>query len=310
MPKFNVSRSIRIDAPQQQVFDTVADYGTWTTWSPWLCVEPDAKVTVSEDTNSVGSGYAWEGEVVGAGELEHLKLVGCERIEDEIRFLKPWKSKSSVSFDVKAQGEGTQLSWHMAGSLPWFMFWMKPMMETLIGMDYDRGLKMLKESIETGSVSSKVEVHGVQDVGPIRMAGVGSSCSVDDVADDMNRTITQAQQLLSGQGLPTEEGISVYTGFNMKQRTFTYVTGFMIPDSAPQELPGLKTWSIPKLSAFRVDHIGCYVHLGNAWNAANQIVRNKKLKQSKVGTFEVYRKSPTDTDNPKEYETEIYLPLK
>ena len=135
MPKFNITRSIQINAPQQKVFDTVADYGTWTSWSPWLCAEPDAKVTVSDDSNSVGSGYSWDGEVVGAGELEHLKLVGCERIEDEIRLLKPWKSTSQVSFDVKQVVDGSELVWSMAGSLPWFMFWMKPMMQTLIGMD-------------------------------------------------------------------------------------------------------------------------------------------------------------------------------
>ena len=33
----------------------------------------------------------------------------------------------------------------MRGALPWFLFWMRPAMETFIGMDYERGLKMLKD---------------------------------------------------------------------------------------------------------------------------------------------------------------------
>ena len=65
MPKFHVQRSIEIDAPPQQVFDTVADFGSWTAWSPWLCAEPTADVTVTDNPNSVGSIYAWKGEVVG-----------------------------------------------------------------------------------------------------------------------------------------------------------------------------------------------------------------------------------------------------
>ena len=47
MPRFHVQRSIQINASPEEVFNTVADFGTWTKWSPWLCSEPDAKVTVT-----------------------------------------------------------------------------------------------------------------------------------------------------------------------------------------------------------------------------------------------------------------------
>ncbi|MEZ6060927.1 MAG: SRPBCC family protein [Planctomycetaceae bacterium] len=65
MPKFHVQRSITIDASPEEVFDRVADFGTWTTWSPWLCAEPDAEVKVSEDSSSEGSVYSWSGQIVG-----------------------------------------------------------------------------------------------------------------------------------------------------------------------------------------------------------------------------------------------------
>ena len=74
MPAFEVQRSIVINAPPEKVFDTVVDFGTWTTWSPWLCAEPEAEVTVSEDPSSVGSTYEWTGEIVGAGIIEHRQL--------------------------------------------------------------------------------------------------------------------------------------------------------------------------------------------------------------------------------------------
>ena len=66
----------------------MSDFGTWTSWSPWLCAEPDAKVTVTQDSSSVGSIYAWEGEVVGIGEIEHRHLEPGRLIEEEIRFVK------------------------------------------------------------------------------------------------------------------------------------------------------------------------------------------------------------------------------
>ncbi|MFK7821372.1 MAG: GyrI-like domain-containing protein, partial [Planctomycetaceae bacterium] len=191
-----------------------------------------------------------------------------------------------------------------------FLFFMKPMMKTMIGMDYDRGLKMLKEWLETGSVSASTEIKGVESVGPIRMAGVTSTCHVNDIAEDMGRSIELAEARFLTLKLPAEEGVSVYTGFKMSQGLFSYITGFMIPDSAAEQLEGLQVWSLPACKALRVDQTGCYTHLGNGWSAANQHARYKKLKQAKLGTFEIYRKSPHHTDVPSEYETEIYLPLR
>ncbi|MEQ1905999.1 MAG: SRPBCC family protein [Pirellulaceae bacterium] len=53
MPKYHIAKSIEIAAPPQRVFECVADYGTWTTWSPWLIAEPTAKVTVSKPSNAI-----------------------------------------------------------------------------------------------------------------------------------------------------------------------------------------------------------------------------------------------------------------
>ena len=113
MPKYHVHRSTRIDAAPEKVFETVADFSTWTTWSPWLCTEPDAEVEVTDDSSSVGSVYSWSGEVVGAGEVEHLVLEPGRLIEDEIRFVKPFRSTSKVSFDFEAADGGTNITWHM-----------------------------------------------------------------------------------------------------------------------------------------------------------------------------------------------------
>ncbi|MEZ6097041.1 MAG: SRPBCC family protein [Pirellulaceae bacterium] len=67
MPKYHVSKSIEINAAPDRVFETIVDYGTWTSWSPWLLADPQAKVTVSEEPAKVGSTYAWIGTCTGQG---------------------------------------------------------------------------------------------------------------------------------------------------------------------------------------------------------------------------------------------------
>ena len=307
--RYHVSRSITINASPEDVFETVADYSRWTLWSPWLCAEPDAHVHVTDDPASVGSVYSWKGEIVGEGEIEHRRLDPGRTVEDEIRFVKPFRSQSKVVFDMKPDSRGTGLAWHIYGSLPWFMFWMRSQLEIVIGMDYERGLKMLKEYIETGVIRSKTIIRGVQPVGPLRLAGIRKQCSMSDIGPSMQSAFAEATGKLARHGLPTDrEWLSVYHKFDVKRRVVDYTSGCVVPEAV--EVPAdLSSWSLPATKALCVEHIGSYEHLGNAWSAAYQVARSKKLKQSSVGAFEVYKNSP-ETTPPAELSTEIYLPLR
>ena len=84
--------------------------------------------------------------------------------------------------------------------------------------------------------------------------------------------------------------------------------GVVVPESV--DVPAaLSTWSIPSAQALCVEHTGSYENLGNGWSAAHQYARYKKLKQSRVGTFEIYKNDPEETA-PADLITEIFLPLK
>ncbi len=98
---------------------------------------PEAQVTVSADPKSVGSTYEWKGNIMAQVRLL-TETHSRQLIDDELLFLKPFKSKAQVRFELAPTSRGTKLTWVMDSSLPWFMFWMIPMMKTFIGMDYRR----------------------------------------------------------------------------------------------------------------------------------------------------------------------------
>ncbi|MCC6509423.1 MAG: SRPBCC family protein [Pirellulaceae bacterium] len=311
MPRYQLDRSIVIGASPERVYEIIADFGSWTTWSPWLIVEPTTRVTVSKDPAALGSTYAWQGEITGHGELEHKKLIVGELVDDELRFLKPFKATCQTAFKLTGERSGTRVTWTMDGAMPWFLFWMIPMFKTLIGMDYTRGLTMLKDLIESGTIPSVTKVHGQEQVGPLRMAGIADSCAVDNVGTAMDRSFEQAREEFRKLGASTDLGmVSVYTKFRMNAGVFEYISGYLIPADVtiPASSP-LKTWSLPICKAFRVEHIGPYRHLGNGWSVANQLCRFKKLKQQRTGTFEIYR-TPSPKTPESEIKTDIYLPLR
>ena len=58
-----------IGAPIDKVFNTVNDFNSWCSWSPWLIMEPSVKVDVSENNKS----YSWKGNRTGSGNMKISK---------------------------------------------------------------------------------------------------------------------------------------------------------------------------------------------------------------------------------------------
>ncbi|WP_417733294.1 SRPBCC family protein [Rosistilla oblonga] len=309
MPAYRVERSILIDADAESVFDTVADFSTWNIWSPWLVIAHEAVVTVTDDPKSVGSIYRWSGEFVGRGEIEHRQLDRPRKIVDTLRFEKPFKSTSQVEFSVQSEAGQTRLSWAMDGTLPWFLFWMRRNMETFIGMDYDRGLKMVREYIQTGRVLSKSTVEGIEKIPPRRVIGLRESCQLAEIGPVMEKTFARVGEEFSRRNLPLDgEMLSVYHPSDMMRGQFEFTCGFVVDSSVP--LPaGLVECSIPAAKALHVKHVGSYENLGNAWSGAHQFANYRKRKLAKTETLEIYRNTPEDTAD-EDLVTDIYLPLR
>jgi hypothetical protein len=311
MAAYQIERFIEVSVPPPRVFAVVADFNTWSTWSPWLIADPEAKVRITGTTGAVGSVYSWSGEVTGAGEMELRQAERDQRLELDLRFLKPFKTRADVSFELQPSATGTRLTWRMSGKMPWFLFWMIPMMKTFVGLDYHRGLLMLKDWIERGKIESKVTSHGVTPIGPLRMFGVRASAHVEQVGPVAKPAMERCQRLFGQHGLPmTGEGIAVYHRMDVKRGMLEFTIGRIVPESA--SLPGggeLHEWRLPAVRAFRVEHEGAYHHLGNGWSVANQITRYRKMKQSNAGAFEIYRPAP-ENSAPAGLKVDVFLPLK
>ena len=198
----------------------------------------------------------------------------------------------------------------MDSSLPFFMFFMKSLMVSLIGMDFDRGLKMLKDYIETDSIASDVAIDGPTPVGSIRLAGLAAHTKLSEIEQSMGKVIDEVHSKLRDADIDTNgQWVSLYDDMNLKTQEMDYMTGMVLPTGtdAPR---GLVERTVPSFEAMKVTHTGKYQHLGNAFFAAYQNARAAKRKvKRKRPALEIYRNSPDETP-PEQLITELYLPLK
>ena len=306
MPKMHIERSISINAPSENVYKVISDFNDWRPWSPWLCMEPEAKVTVAADSKS----YEWEGNRTGSGNMKIVQERENEYIDYDLNFIKPWKSTAKTNFTLSQEGNATKVTWVMDSSLPFFMFFMKGMMEAFVGADYERGLDMLKVYVEESEVPSKLEFVGNKSFAGGNWVGIKTSCSIDEVGARMEADFGKHRTYMEGKELADVQIASIYHKWDIPKNKVSYTACAIMKEAASDVPDGFVTGTIPQVSCYVMRHVGRYQHLGNAWSTLYAMHRNKEFKPLKgVHPFELYLNNPQETPE-NELITDIYFPVK
>ena len=153
---FKVEREVVINKPKSEVFDYLKMLKNQNEWGPWVTKDPKIKLSYTGTDGEIGFVSKWESEheEVGHGEQEIKKITEGERIDTEIRFIKPWESTSNGFMTTSDAGEGkTKVTWGFTGSMPRpmnLMLLLTPF-EAEVAKDFEKGLAKLKGIVEKKS---------------------------------------------------------------------------------------------------------------------------------------------------------------
>ena len=198
----------------------------------------------------------------------------------------------------------------MDSKLPFIMFWMKKMMTAMIGMDYSRGLLMLKDYIETGDSQSKLSFGGATFSG-FHYIGKTSTCATDAIGPTMGADLARLKEWAGGAGIePVGVPLTIYHKWDIVNGTARYTSAIPVAE-LPEDLPSdLVSGDLPEMKTYAITHTGPYRHLGNAWSAGIMHGRARQYAQrSGIHPFETYENSPDDVDE-RELITVVHFPVK
>jgi carbon monoxide dehydrogenase subunit G len=109
------------------------------------------KVEYGGPESGPGATYAWKGnKEVGEGRMTILDATPSRRVQLRLEFLAPMKDEASTSFDLAPAGDGTEVTWSMAGQLGFVgkAMCLVTSMDRMVGPDFERGLSSLKSTAE------------------------------------------------------------------------------------------------------------------------------------------------------------------
>ena len=303
---YRVRRGLLINVPVKQVFTTVRDLKTWPDWSPWILHEPGTKIVYSEDCRQEGGFYSWEGRLVGAGKLTHLKINADNSIDQQIEFTRPFKSVNQVNWYFEGKNGSTLVEWEMIGSMPFLFRFMSRKIEPMISKDYDLGLALLHGYLAPAMPHPSISFCGVETLDNFQYWSIPFSGNLREMQTMRKPALTALETAAGGYaGL----GLTIYRQIDWRQSHYRGEIAIPVTESSAES--NYANRHFKGGCYFKVEVLGDHDFLPLAWYAAFTHCRMLKIKLDKSRpSLEIYHDSPEAIDDSNQIKTVLYVPVK
>ena len=149
---FAVERKLLIAAPPEALFPLIDDLHGFNRWSPYLAKDPSLKGSFEGPTAGPGAVYRWAGnQDVGKGSMTIRSHTPGQQVVIDLQILEPFAGNNTVTFTLKPQAGGTEVTWAMDGPQPYItkVLTLVFNMDKMIGGDFETGLANLRKLVET-----------------------------------------------------------------------------------------------------------------------------------------------------------------
>lgn len=150
---YSVERTVIVEKSKEETFDFLKSLRNQDSFSKWAGLDPNMKKEYIGTDGTVGFISKWESDhkQVGHGEQEIKKLIEGERIESELRFLKPFRGIAHAYMTTTALSPNeTTVVWGFNSRMiyPMNILLVFMNMEKMIGDDFSLGLDNMKKLVE------------------------------------------------------------------------------------------------------------------------------------------------------------------
>ena len=147
--KFDVQRSVEINAAPRKIYDLIVEPKKWTEWSVWTKRDPGMRITYSGPPFGMGATWSWVSTSEGSGSMEFTRVEPDRAVEYSLLFPE-FNMRSNGALRLEPAGNATRVTWTNhgdVGSNP-LKHYLAMMMDRLVGPDFEAGLANLKALAE------------------------------------------------------------------------------------------------------------------------------------------------------------------
>jgi hypothetical protein len=303
---FEVKRSLEIDASQESVFAAIVDLKSWPKWSPWLLHEADADISNSDNYQSEGGYYSWDGKIVGAGKLTHLEIRPASSIRQQIEFLAPFNAVNQINWKFEKRGDSTLVSWEMSGRMPFLQRFMNKRMEPAMERDFELGLALLGGYLNAAMPHPALSFCGIEELQDFSYRAIPFRGNLRQLESARQASI---QTLRGAAGTPVGMALTLYHHFD--PRAAQYQAEIAIPIIDNGSGSNYQKHDFEGARYYKMTLCGDLKFIPMGWHALNSHCCMHKIKlDPDRPALETYHEDPGEVSGSNQAVTTLYLPIK
>lgn len=308
---YDVKKTKLIKAPAAVIFNTINEYKTWMDWGPWKTNDPTIIASYGEKTSGVGANYSWTSEQDGPGRMETLALRENQSIEQKIYFDR--RDESDVYWNLEYTEEGTKVVWGMKGDLGFVgkvFFTLMGGADKALGKMLDDGLEGLDEYVHKQIDKYSITNSGVVEYGGGYYIHLTTECSFDEMPGELDKMLPEVLIYAMQKSYPRAGDIfTLYHKYDEENKRVEFSS--CIPVKERVNPDGNIALAFMESGRYHKTSLqGAYKYSQEAWGKSFEFAKADGVVVLENGKpFEVYTKGHTDSPNPADWVTEIYLPI-
>jgi len=314
--EYAVVRETTINQPKEMVFEYVKYLKNQNNFSVWSQMDTTMKKGFVGTDGTVGCYATWdsENEDVGKGEQEITKITEGERIDFELRFLKPFEATDNAYFMTESVDDNqTKIQWGFDGKMNYPMNLMLLLMdmEEMLAPDLEKGLANLKELLEKMPSTPTIEISELEVISqPILYIEEAASLNSEEIGAKMGAAFGEMMALMSVVKIEmTAAPLAITNEFSIQEMKWVFDCAIVADMPKGTELSGrIKSGTTYAGKVVKAVHVGSYEQSVITYNAIEKYMKEHNLSEN-GRSWEEYIDDPTLVA-PEKLRTNIYFPVK
>jgi effector-binding domain-containing protein len=307
---YDVKQTRTMKVPVDVVFNNVNDYKNWEYWGPWFELDSTMVASYPEITSGVGASYTWTGKE-GLGSLKTISLIPNKKIIQEIDFGSG--SKPEVYWELKKLKNSTEVTWGIRGENTFGekIYWLiNGGIEKNMTPMYQRGLELLAQQLQKEMDAHSTDYKGIVDHGGGFYLYQTVACKNEIAPKKMTEMFPViVNYMVDNQIEPSGKPFTLNHEIDIENNTVLFSTCIPVKERIITESTILTGYLAPQ-KTFKIIFKGNYKFLPEYWPTFYKTLNDQGYTEVKKGfSFEIYTINPSDSANPANWLTEIYIPI-
>ncbi len=256
---FHINRSIVISSGINQVWPYVSSAEKMQLWSPWVGKDSTLQISYFGEDGAVGSGYRWEGDMLGKGEQTISMLAAPNSVRSDLKIEMPFGAQmSSTYIDLKDTLRATKVTWGMRGdnNFAGRIFGLIMNFDDEIGADYTQGLINLKKEVEAITDTVVYQINTGYFPGG-QYLGIRGKVPFAEIIPFYDFNLTNLLQLVDFEAAKMEGApMAMFYDNDVEKGTADMVVAITYPSGIKTIPVEVETISLPAAYYVTTDYIG------------------------------------------------------